>query len=237
MIYSSHRELADYNMDTTNSSKELAEALCLAQSEVEAAVKGSTNPHYRNKYADISEIIKTVRHIYNKHGISILQEDSFSDGMAHVHTTFLHKSNASITSKPASCIPAKFDAQGLGAAWTYLRRYALSALCCLAQEDDDGQSASHDRKTEVVKQNPVKSAPVPEPIPVVVYAITDDLIKLRKRMTYLQVNEAAFLTKLGIESISTMPANKVVRANQLLDKKEEEMRNKAAMSMAQTEPA
>ena len=229
MIYCLYRELAAYNMDTTNSSKELSEALCLAQSEIEAAVKGSTNPHFRNKYADISEIIKTVRHVYNKHGIYISQEDAFSDGMAHVYTTFLHKSNASITSKPASCVPAKFDAQGLGSAWTYLRRYALSALCCLAQEDDDGQSASHDRKPT----NPVKSVAAP----VVVYANTDDLIKLRKRMTYLQVNEAAFLNKLKIESISTMPSNKLQIANGLLDLKENDLRDKAAMSMAQTEPA
>ena len=225
-------------MDTTNSSKELAEALCLAQSEVEAAVKGSTNPHFRNKYADISEIIKTVRHIYNKYGVYIGQEDSFSDGMAHVHTTFLHKSGASITSRPASCVPAKFDAQGLGSSWTYLRRYALSALCCLAQEDDDGQSASHDRKPTAVTANPVKANPVKATqTPAIVYAITDDLLKLRKRMTYLQVNEAAFLNKLGIESISTMPSNKLQQANELLDGKEEVLRNKAAISMAQTEPA
>ena len=237
MIYSSHRELAAYNMDTTNSSKELAESLCLAQSEVEAASKVSTNAHFRNKYADISEIIKTVRHVYNKYGISILQEDSFSDGMAHVYTTFLHISGASITSKPASCIPAKFDAQGLGAAWTYLRRYALSALCCLAQEDDDGQSASHDRKPEAVRQNPVKSVAVPVKSPEVLLATTDELIKLRHRVTYLQVNEAAFLRKLGVESFITMPANKVQRAHELLDGKEEELKNKAKMSMAQAEPA
>ena len=232
MIYSLYRELAAYNMDTTNSSKELSEALCLAQSEIEAAVKGSTNPHFRNKYADISEIIKTVRHIYNKYGVYIGQEDAFSDGMAHVYTTFLHKSGASITSKPASCVPAKFDAQGLGAAWTYLRRYALSALCCLAQEDDDGQSASHDRKPT----NPVKSVAAPTQAPAVVCATTDELIKLRHRVTYLQVNEAAFLKKLGIESFLTLPANKVQRAHELLDGKEEELRNKAAMSMAQPEP-
>jgi len=217
-------------MDLTNSSKELAEALCLAQSEVEAASKVSTNAHFRNKYADISEIIKTVRHVYNKYGIYIGQQDSFKDGMAHVHTIFLHKSGAFIISDPASCIPAKFDAQGLGAAWTYLRRYALSALCCLAQEDDDGQSASHDRKPAAVVVKPIAA-------PAVIHATTDELIKLRHRVTYLQVNEAAFLKKLGIDSFLTLPANKVQRAHELLDGKEEELRNKAAMSITQTEPA
>ena len=31
------------------------------------------------------------------------------------------------------------DAQGVGATITYLRRYALAALACIAQEDDDGE--------------------------------------------------------------------------------------------------
>jgi hypothetical protein len=215
-------------MDTTNSSKELAEALCLAQSEVEAAVKGSTNPHFRNKYADISEIIKTVRHVYNKYGISILQEDSFSDGMAHVHTTFLHKSGASITSKPASCIPAKFDAQGLGSSWTYLRRYALSALCCLAQEDDDGQSASHDRKPAAV---------VVKPIAVSSPKITlTQVAEINARIKNLKVDEDAFLKFYKIKAVHDMTQDSFENAQSRLAGTEAKQ-NKAAMSMAQTEPA
>ncbi len=228
MIYCLYRELAAYNMDTTNSSKELAEALCLAQSEVEAAVKGSTNPHFRNKYADISEIINTVRHVYNKHGISILQEDAFSDGMAHVYTTFLHKSGASITSKPTSCIPAKFDAQGLGAAWTYLRRYALSALCCLAQEDDDGQSASHDRKPAAVI---VKSVAPPSPKITLTQAA-----EITARIKQLKVDEDVFLAFYKIKAAHDMTQVMFEKANTALDSTEAKQ-NKAAMSMAQTEPA
>jgi hypothetical protein len=143
-----------------------------------------------------------------------------------VTTALCHEKGGFITAT-ASCVPAKADAQGVGAATTYLRRYSLAAITGVAQEDDDGQLAIN-----TVKANPVKAAQAPA----VVYAITDDLVKLRKRMTYLQVNEASFLTKLGIESISTMPSNKVLLANELLDKKEEVMRNKAAMSMAKLEP-
>lgn len=215
-------------MDTTNSSKELAEALCLAQSEVEAAVKGSTNPHFRNKYADISEIINTVRHVYNKYGVSILQEDSFSDGMAHVHTTFLHKNNSSITSKPASCIPAKFDAQGLGSSWTYLRRYALSALCCLAQEDDDGQSASHDRKPTAVVVKPI--------IPPSPKITLTQAAEITARIKQLEVDEAVFLKFYKIKAAHDMTEDLFEKANSALDTTEAK-RNKAAMSMAQTEPA
>ena len=38
------------------------------------------------------------------------------------------------------CGVAKSDAQSAGAAMSYLRRYSLLAIACLAQEDDDGES-------------------------------------------------------------------------------------------------
>ena len=222
-------------MNLDHATPELFAALAKAQNAVENAHKGSLNPHFKNRYADLAEVLNTVRPVFSECGLSIIQETSFDGSLVSVTTALCHEKGGFITAT-ASCVPAKADAQGVGAATTYLRRYSLAAITGVAQEDDDGQSAINPAKA-----NPVKSvaapAQAPASNPVVVYAITDDLIKLRQRMTYLQVNEAAFLNKLDIESISTMPANKVVRANQLLDKKEEEMRNKAAMSMAQIEPA
>ena len=60
-----------------------------------------------------------------------------------------HASGGYITST-ASCVPAKTDAQGIGAATTYLRRYSAAAAAGIAQEDDDGTAAAHDRKPEPV---------------------------------------------------------------------------------------
>ena len=226
MIYCLYRELAAYNMNLEHTTPELFAALAKAQNAVENAHKGSLNPHFKNRYADLAEVLNTVRPVFSECGLSIVQETSFDGSLVSVTTALCHEKGGYITAI-ASCVPAKADAQGVGAATTYLRRYSLAAVTGVAQEDDDGQSAINP-----VKANPVKSVAAPT----VVYAITDDLIKLRKRMTYLQVNEASFLTKLGIESISTMPSNKVQLANDLLDKKEEVMRNKAAMSMAKIEP-
>jgi hypothetical protein len=226
VIYCLYRELAAYNMNLEHTTPELFAALAKAQNAVENAHKGSLNPHFKNRYADLAEVLNTVRPVFSECGLSIVQETSFDGSLVSVTTALCHEKGGYITAI-ASCVPAKADAQGVGAATTYLRRYSLAAVTGVAQEDDDGQSAINP-----VKANPVKSVAAPT----VVYAITDDLIKLRKRMTYLQVNEASFLTKLGIESISTMPSNKVQLANDLLDKKEEVMRNKAAMSMAKIEP-
>ena len=64
----------------------LAKALVAAQSEVENSSKSSTNPHFKSKYSDLAEVLNTVRPVFTKHGISIVQSPSFSDGMVHVTT-------------------------------------------------------------------------------------------------------------------------------------------------------
>ena len=214
-------------MNLDNRTPELFAALAKAQNALENAHKGSLNPRFKNRYADLAEVLNTVRPVFSECGLSIVQETSFDGSLVSVTTALCHEKGGYITAI-ASCVPAKADAQGVGAATTYLRRYSLAAVTGVAQEDDDGQSAINP-----VRANPVKAAQAPA----VIHATTDELIKLRHRVTYLQVNEAAFLKKLGIESFLAMPSNKLPLAHKLLDGKEEDLRNKAAMSMAQTELA
>jgi len=136
------------NLDHSNAA--LFAALALAQSEVENATKGSVNPHFKSRYADLAEVLNTVRPVYSRHGIAIVQSTGFSDGLVSVTTALVHKEGGYVTSV-ASCTPAKVDAQGVGAATTYLRRYSLAAATGVAQEDDDGQSAAHNRPAVVTK--------------------------------------------------------------------------------------
>ena len=134
------------NLDHSNAA--LFAALALAQAEVENATKGSVNPHFKSRYADLAEVLNTVRPVFAKHGIAIIQSTGFSDGLVSVTTALVHKEGGYVTSV-ASCTPAKVDAQGVGAATTYLRRYSLAAATGVAQEDDDGQSAAHNRPAPV----------------------------------------------------------------------------------------
>jgi hypothetical protein len=136
------------NLDHSNAA--LFAALALAQSEVENATKGSTNPHFKSKYADLAEVLNTVRPVYSRHGIAIVQSTGFDGVMVSVTTALVHKEGGYVTSV-ASCTPAKTDGQGVGAATTYLRRYSLAAACGVAQEDDDGQTAAHNRPAVVAK--------------------------------------------------------------------------------------
>jgi hypothetical protein len=117
-------------------------AISKAQQEVDNASKSSTNPHFKSKYADLAEVINTVRLVFNLKGVGIIQSTGFDGAMVNVTTVFTHIQGGYITSI-ASCVPSKTDAQGIGAATTYLRRYSLAAMAGIAQEDDDGNAAAH----------------------------------------------------------------------------------------------
>jgi hypothetical protein len=137
-------------MNTEHTTPELLAALADAQGEIENASKNSTNPHFKSKYADLAEVLSTIRETFPKHGLSLIQSPSFDGSLAHVTTLVGHKSGGFLFSV-ASCVPAKSDAQGIGAATTYLRRYGSSAMAGIAQEDDDGQAARHDQKPVAVQ--------------------------------------------------------------------------------------
>lgn len=128
------------SMNKSEQINELAGALAKAQSELENASKNAANPHFRSKYADLAEVLNTVRPVFSKHGLSIIQSPAYGEGIASVETTIAHASGqwiSGIVSAPVS----KQDAQGVGSAITYCRRYGLAAMAGIAQEDDDANAA------------------------------------------------------------------------------------------------
>ena len=141
-------------MNTSPTIKELALALHKAQKNIKAALKDSTNPHFRSKYADLSSVIDAVKQPLLDQGIVFLQGVSGVENGVAVETVLLHVSGEWMSSKleiPAS----KHDAQGYGSAITYGRRYGLQAMCGVPTEDDDGNAAtaSAPRPTTVPQDN------------------------------------------------------------------------------------
>ena len=66
-------------MKTSDSIKQIAEALVSAQKEIKFAAKDSTNPHFKSKYANINSVIEAVKAPLNNNNIAILQSLSPSD--------------------------------------------------------------------------------------------------------------------------------------------------------------
>ncbi|MDY0227250.1 MAG: ERF family protein [Desulfomicrobium apsheronum] len=147
-------------MNKSESIASLAAALAKAQGEMENAGKNSVNPHFKSKYADLAEILNTVRPVLSKHGLAVTQFPAFEGGTAHVETILTHASGEWM-SGTCSAPVQKSDPQGVGSALTYLRRYSLVAVCGLAQEDDDANAAA---KPKATAQKPAATMPKPEPI-------------------------------------------------------------------------
>jgi hypothetical protein len=129
-------------MNTDHATPELFAALAAAQAEIGNAAKNASNPHFRSTYADLAEVLTTIRPCLAKHGLCLIQAPSFTGSTVEVTSTIGHAAGGWIASTIA-CVPAKSDAQGIGSAITYLRRYAAAAMAGIAQEDDDGQAAAH----------------------------------------------------------------------------------------------
>lgn len=128
-------------MQKSENINELSKALCQAQSEIEGAIKDSTNPFFKSKYADLSSVMEALKKPFQKNGLSFVQSSRVTDtGNLVLVTMLLHSSGQWISGEyPVKGV--KDEPQALGSATTYARRYALSAMCGIAQVDDDGNAA------------------------------------------------------------------------------------------------
>ena len=127
--------------------KNIAAAFVKAQRQFGPALKTSTNPHFRSKYADLSNCIEAVIDALNSNGIGLMQRTYECKDGVMVETIFVHESGEVMECGLLHVPASKQDPQGYGSALTYARRYSLLAATGLAPEDDDGNSAS--RRTEI----------------------------------------------------------------------------------------
>ncbi len=137
--------------------KEIASALVKAQKAFGPALKTSTNPAFRSKYAKLENCIEAVIDALNDNGIMLMQPTHLCEDGVIVETMFLHESGEQISNGKLHVPATKHDAQGYGSALTYARRYSLLAACGIAAEDDDGEAAS---KSKAAPAKPV-AAPTP----------------------------------------------------------------------------
>ena len=132
----------------------IAAAFVKAQKAFGPALKTSTNPHFKSRYADLAACVEAVMDGLNANGIALLQHLSECNDGVIVETVFLHESGEVLNCGKLHIPATKHDAQGFGSALTYARRYSLMAACGIAPEDDDGNLAA--KKTVVSNVNPTE---------------------------------------------------------------------------------
>jgi len=131
-------------MTTSETINELAAALAKAQIEMTGAKKDSTNPHFKSAYADLASVRDAAKPLAS-HGIAVIQSCRMATTeagqmVAEVETRLVHASGQWMADTLAVPV-SKPDAQGIGSAITYGRRYSLAAFAGIAPADDDGEAA------------------------------------------------------------------------------------------------
>jgi hypothetical protein len=130
-------------MRTSDSISEIGGALAKAQAEMANAKKDSQNPHFRSSYADLASVRDACLPALTKHGIAVVQSPRLvlnGQAVLELDTRLVHGSGQWI--EDTLGVPlSKVDAQGVGSATTYARRYALAAFAGIAPADDDGEAA------------------------------------------------------------------------------------------------
>jgi hypothetical protein len=141
----------------------LATALAKAQGVIEnpkkdrtVKVTTRTGGIYEFSYATLDAIMSAIKKPLSDNGLALVQRVVMGDKGMVLATELLHESGQRISSiLPLN--PAANDAQSLGSAITYMRRYAICALVgVVADEDDDGNMADGNNAKPVA---PVKPRP------------------------------------------------------------------------------
>lgn len=122
--------------------KNVYAAFVKAQKGFSPALKTSTNPHFKSKYADLAACVEAVLDSLNANGLGLIQRTHQDETGVTVETVFVHESGESMTGGTLHVPAQKQDPQGYGSALSYARRYSLMAACGIAPEDDDGNAAS-----------------------------------------------------------------------------------------------
>ena len=116
-------------------------ALCAAQMEMGPLVKGSVNPAFKSKYADLADLVQAVREPLANNGLAYFHT-MVSEPISAMRTVLVHGESDTRIECDVPLIVAKNDMQGMKSATTYAKRIGLESLSGIAPEDDDGNAAA-----------------------------------------------------------------------------------------------
>ena len=207
----------------------IAAAFVAAKREFAPALKTSTNPHFKNRYVDLSGCLEAVNDALLANGIAVYQETfEVPDGVC-VETCFLHESGETLRMGKLHVPAAKHDPQGYGSALTYARRYSLMAACGIAAEDDDGNAATGKlpKQLHAKPANPLdavapKALPKPTEPPPDVIEFEDGAggtwalrVPNEAKPRSMSANEAGWVVEFNALADAVMKAGKIPPADRI----------------------
>lgn len=121
-----------------------SEKIIAIQSEICGLKKDTKNPFFNSKYMNLGSIVNTLKPILHKHGCYSTHKVTLAENDKPYLITEIAYKDGTVLLSCSSPLPVKdpSDPQKLGSAITYMRRYNLTALLEIEEDDDDGNQAS-----------------------------------------------------------------------------------------------
>ena len=200
--------------------KQIASALVKAQRAFGPALKTSTNPHFRSRYADLSACVEAVVDALNENGIFLLQKNyDCSDGIM-CETVFVHESGEMLECGIVHFPAVKQDPQGYASALTYARRYSLMSACGIAPEDDDGNAGS---RRQAPATNPLDAIKPPAPAATLPYILTIPGHQPRHYETSETYTNSYIKLRDKVEDSSLATRNKMTKLREIREVNEDQV--------------
>lgn len=145
-------------MATTKQTKEskkptIWKAMMDFRGKVDQVERTSKNEFLSYKYANINNIIDTIKPVLYELGMGYVQTVQYIDGIDLLNTKiYLVDYPEEFIESNIRLVMAKEDSQSLGSSITYNRRYALWSMFSLEVHDDDGERATQ-TKTKTKTQS------------------------------------------------------------------------------------
>ena len=122
--------------------KNIYGALCAAQAEFGKVQKGSTNPAFKSRYADLADVAGVVIPTLSAHGVAVLHYMVGEGDAMAMRTEFVHAASESRVACDVPLLVDRNNMQGMKSATTYAKRIGLESLSGVAPQDDDGNDAA-----------------------------------------------------------------------------------------------
>lgn len=172
-------------MKTSESISAIAPDLVKAQAGINGVAKDGNNPIFRSKYITLDSILLAVRPVLSANNLFLTQGitdvSKNEEGIVNaveVESKLIHSSGEWVASSVVVPVTNNVDRNGkamavdahrVGGSLTYGRRYSLSALLSIGEDDDDGNTASgYPQQAQAPQQQAPKtpaSPKVAEPTP------------------------------------------------------------------------
>jgi hypothetical protein len=138
--------------------KNIYAALCAAQANMGKVSKGSVNPAFKSRYADLADVVSVVVPSLSEQGIAMYHSMVRDDHGLVMRTTLSHGATETHINCDVPLIVDKNNMQGMKSATTYAKRIGVESLTGIAPEDDDGNAAAKAPPRQEQRQEPKSDA-------------------------------------------------------------------------------